>query len=94
VKSANITGPKAKVHQRTDVAMPESHFKFTEREAKEGRDEQREQVRERFTEHRTLDQIHAGLWQEYEWAMDEHPPNIDYADDMLHAMQEAERDQA
>jgi len=69
----------------------ESYHQYTEREAKEGRDEQREQARERFTEHRTLDQIRDGLWKEYEEAMSEHPPNIDYADDMLHAMREAER---
>ncbi len=69
--------------------MPESYFEYEEREAEDGRREQRERVKERFTEHRTPDQIRDGLWQEYEEAMNQHPPDIAYADEMLDAMREA-----
>lgn len=73
--------------------MPESYFHYTEREAEDVRREQRQQAEDRFREHRTLGQIRAGFWQEYEDAMDKHPPDIDYADEMLYAMRQAERNQ-
>ncbi len=73
--------------------MPESLFQYTEREADDGRREQRRQTEKRFTEHHTLDQRLAGCWQVYERAMNEHPPDVAYADEMLAAMREAERNQ-
>lgn len=69
--------------------MTQSWHAYTEREAEEGRREQRERAKERFTEHRTPDQIHEGMWQEYEEAMSQNPPDIAYADEMLDAMREA-----
>lgn len=72
--------------------MSESYFQFTEREAEEGRLEQRQQVEDRFREYRTPGQIRDGLWEEYEDAMNKQPPDIAYADEMLAAMNEAQNE--